>query len=212
MSEEETRLTRLCFYKGLWCRLNLIERFKGWRGVLSDITVGYLLWKTTCGKEMLLRKCYKLNNVMKIPTFLRKSDNSFRMTIMKGIASCHPHPKFRLNNFIEIPPFQKRMSSFQKADKSINLPSSPRLVTALVGVEVISANVSINQAARSSTPSLPCPYSHPSGPHHHWLWASASAHPHTHLRTAHPHSGGGCSLALLLLLLLFIPHCLYKYC
>lgn len=72
---------------------------------------------------------------MKIP-FLRKSDDSFSMTIMKGIASCHPHPKLRLN-FIEIPPFQNRISSFQKADKSNNLPSSPRLVTGLVGVEVI---------------------------------------------------------------------------
>lgn len=29
---------------------------------------------------------------MKIPTFLRKSDESFSMTIMKGIASSHPPP------------------------------------------------------------------------------------------------------------------------
>lgn len=86
---------------------------------------------------MLLRKCYKINNVIKIPAFIRKSDDSFSMTIMKGIASCHPHPKLRLNNFIEIPPSQNRMSSFQKADKSVNFPSSPRLATGLVGVDVI---------------------------------------------------------------------------
>lgn len=163
---------------------------------------------------MLLRKCYKLNNVMKIPTFLRKSDDSFSMTIMKGIASSHPHPKLRLNHFVEIPPVQDRLSSFQKADKSMNLPSSPRLLTGLVGVEVIWANVSINQAVRSSIPPSPAPTPTPLA-----LTTTGSGlqtlPTHTLIGGLHnplyPHSGGGCSLAMLLLLLLFIPHCLYIY-